>query len=102
VSGGCRCIVWEGTQSVVIGGVERALVLGFVIVRRSQEVLWCYVRSSNRGNGLMVALLDAAGVDTTRTMRMATRTPASDAICEDLIARGWQITLKEPDEREVH
>lgn len=93
-----KCVVYEGIEPVLIKAVMRTLVIGFVIVAGPQEVIWAYVKPRNRNNGLLVALLDSAGIDTTRPIHMLTRTPASDQIVHHLINRGWQITLENNQE----
>ncbi len=93
-----RCWVFEGIAPVFIKGQECTLVTGFVVVRGRQQVVWAYTRPRNQGSGIMVALLDAAGIDTTTTMQMLTRTPVSDAIVADLVRRGWKIEFNDRQE----
>jgi hypothetical protein len=65
-----------------------------VVVADPQIVIWTYTQTRVRKAGNMVALLTAAGTDTTRAMRAAFRSPA----CDGLIRGGWPIRYLERDE----
>lgn len=87
-----RAVVYEGHEPVMLHGVPRALVLGFVVVGlRPQTVHWAYVRPSNRGQGLLGRMLAAAKVDRTRQIDMLTRTPAAEQVVRKLTRRGWRV-----------
>jgi hypothetical protein len=89
--GGATCWVQEGIAPVLIDGVPRTLVNGFVVVKYPQQVVWAWTRAEVRKQGLMTALLTAAGLDTTRGFEMVSRTPASDRVVRRLARRGWPV-----------
>jgi hypothetical protein len=80
-----KAFVWE------IEGEREPLFAGFVVVdaRDPQRIVWAYTKQVARKQGVMTALLDAAGTNTAHPL-VAPENIVSRAIQR----RGWPITFE--------